>query len=31
MPAGEYQVLVRLLAQRGKLRALDRQGFQVAP
>ena len=31
MPVGEYQVLVRLLAQRGKLRALDRQGFQVAP
>ena len=31
MPAGDYEVLVRLLAQKGAVRAFDRHVFQVAP
>ena len=30
MPAGDYEVLVRLLAQKGVVRAFDRHVFQVA-
>jgi hypothetical protein len=31
IPAGEYEVLVRLLAQKGGVRAVERLTFQVAP
>ena len=31
MPAGDYQVNVRLLAQKGHVRAFERLTFQVAP
>lgn len=31
IPAGEYEVLVRLLAEKGGVRAVERLTFQVAP
>jgi len=31
IPAGEYDVMVRLLAEKGDVRAVERHRFQVAP
>ena len=31
VPAGDYEVLVRLRARQGTVRALERHAFQVAP